>query len=45
LSRKEPADRLSEVLAVLNGEPEAAQTLQSIQHYIDTSGEFDTGGY
>jgi intraflagellar transport protein 56 len=45
LSRKEPADHLSDVLATLGGEPEAAQTLQSIQHYIETSGEFDTSGF
>jgi intraflagellar transport protein 56 len=43
LSRKEPADRLGDVLAILSGEPEAAQTLQTIQHYIETSGEFETG--
>jgi intraflagellar transport protein 56 len=43
LSRKEPADRLGEMLAILSGEPEAANTLQAIQHYIDTSGEFETG--
>jgi intraflagellar transport protein 56 len=42
LSRKEPADRIGDVLAVLSGEPEAAQTLQAIQHYIETSGEFET---
>jgi intraflagellar transport protein 56 len=43
LSRKEPRDRLSEVLTTLSSEPEAAQTLQTIQNYIETSGEFDQG--
>jgi intraflagellar transport protein 56 len=43
LSRKESADRLHEVLTTLASEPEAAQTLQAIQNYIETSGDFDTG--
>jgi intraflagellar transport protein 56 len=43
LSRKEPADHLPDVLAALASEPDAAQVLEKIQHYIETSGEFDTG--
>lgn len=42
LSRTEPPDRLAEVLSCLSTEPEAADTLQVIQDYIETSGEFDT---
>jgi intraflagellar transport protein 56 len=40
LSRKQPKDRLADVLAALGSEPEAAQTLQTIQKYIETAGEF-----
>jgi intraflagellar transport protein 56 len=43
LSRKEPRDRLSEVIAILGSEPEAAQTLQTIQNYLETSGELEQG--
>jgi intraflagellar transport protein 56 len=43
LSRKEPADHLPDVLAALSSEAEAATVLEKIQHYIETSGEFDTG--
>ena len=43
LTRKESSDKLSEVIECLSGEPDAAQVLQTIQNYIETSGEFDTG--
>lgn len=43
LTRKETSDKLPEVLECLSGEPDAAQVLQTIQNYIETSGEFDTG--
>ena len=45
LSQKESADKLSEVLAALSSEPEAEATLNTIQEYIESSGEFDLGGY
>ena len=41
LSKRETPDKLSDVLSALSSEPEAAQTLQVIQDYIETSGEFD----
>ena len=41
LSRKESSDKLQEVLSTLASEPEAAQTLQTIQTYIESSGEFE----
>jgi intraflagellar transport protein 56 len=44
LSRKEQRDRPGDVLSVLAGDQEAAQTLQTIQNYIQTSGEFDRVG-
>ena len=43
LSRKESPDKLADVIEVLSSEPDAAQVLQTIQNYIDTSGEFDNG--
>jgi intraflagellar transport protein 56 len=42
LSRKEPQERLDDVVNTLGSEPEAAQTLQTIQNYIQTSGEFES---
>jgi hypothetical protein len=43
LSRKEPGDRLSDVISILSSETEAAQTLQTIPNYLEASGEFDQG--
>ena len=42
LSRKEDADRLNDVISCLASEPDATQVLQTIQQYIETSGEFET---
>lgn len=41
LTRKETADKLSEVITILSGEPDAAQVLQTIQQYAMESGDFD----
>jgi intraflagellar transport protein 56 len=43
LTKKETADKLSEVMNVLAGEPDAQQVLQAIQQYAFESGEFDPG--
>ena len=43
LSRRESPDKLQEVLDCLASEPDAAQVYQTIQNYIETSGEFDIG--
>ncbi|OHT12941.1 TPR Domain containing protein [Tritrichomonas foetus] len=43
LTRKESSDKLSEVISILSGEPEAAQVLQTIQQYAIESGELDDG--
>jgi intraflagellar transport protein 56 len=41
LSKKESRDLLPDVLAALGSEPDASNTLKSIQNYMQTSGEFD----
>ncbi|OHT05070.1 TPR Domain containing protein [Tritrichomonas foetus] len=45
LSRKESSDKLIDVLSALASEPEAEQTLQVIQDYIENSGEFEGVGW
>jgi intraflagellar transport protein 56 len=44
LTRKEPRDRLTEIIAILSQEPEAKQVLQTIQQYALDSGELDEPG-
>lgn len=41
LSQKETADHLGDVIINLSNEPEAADVLQVIQNYMETTGEFD----
>ncbi|KAH0789983.1 TPR Domain containing protein [Histomonas meleagridis] len=41
LAHKETPDKLSEVLSVLESEPDAAEALEIIQNYIEKSDEFD----
>lgn len=43
LTRKETSDKLSEIMSVLAGEPDAAQVLSTIQQYAMESGDYDEG--
>lgn len=43
LTRKESSDKLSEVINILSGEPDAAQVLQTIQQYAIDSGDIEYG--
>ena len=43
LTRKEPSDRVHDVISILSGEPDAAQVLQTIRQYSLESGDFDSG--
>ncbi|KAI5549320.1 intraciliary transport [Trichomonas vaginalis G3] len=42
LSRKEEPDKINEIYDCLMQEKDAEQVLQTIQNYVETSGEFDT---
>lgn len=42
LSRKEDPDKINEIYDCLMHEKDAEQVLQTIQNYVETSGEFDT---
>jgi intraflagellar transport protein 56 len=45
LTRKEPPEKLRELISILAQEPEAKQVLDAIRQYALDSGEFDDPGY
>lgn len=45
LSRRESSDKLYDVLTTLASEPEAESVLQTIQSYVEASGQLDAGGF
>jgi intraflagellar transport protein 56 len=45
LTRKEPSDRLRELISILSQESDAKQVLDAIRQYALDSGEFDEPGY
>ncbi|OHT00759.1 TPR Domain containing protein [Tritrichomonas foetus] len=45
LTKKETSDKLSEVMSILGGEPEASDVLQTIQTYAMEAGDYADYGY